>query len=262
MSCRHTHTQMYLMNKQWIPFKYQKSILPRKQYKKIWVPCFFIKSVLVLLLYMWRTDFVHVLYMQRVEVSYTFHLTVDSMVFKDDKSETEAKTNSAPHVCALFIGDRLIECKVHTHTFTVTQSPSLALSPSLLPSPSLSLYPSLPPFLSLKNCQKYVLKRFWVIFLKIPRIFSENFEKYFEKNRKLFQKFLKITSSENFRKYFSKFGKFWEIFLEVSRNITEIYENYIEKFKKKNSENFENYFITFRETFRKVPRNTTDIFKK
>ncbi len=50
--------------------------------------------------------------------------------------------------------------------------------------------------------------------------------------------------------------KFWEIFREVSRNITEISENYFEKFWKKIFENFENYRGKFWEIFYKIPPKT------
>ncbi len=43
----------------------------------------------------------------------------------------------------------------------------------------------------LENFEKCFLKKFWVKFLKMSRIFFENFAKYFKKSQKLFQKSLR-----------------------------------------------------------------------
>ncbi len=49
-------------------------------------------------------------------MSYTSHLRVNSGVFKDNESETEAKTNNEPRVCPLFIGNPLFVCKEHAQS--------------------------------------------------------------------------------------------------------------------------------------------------
>ncbi len=49
--------------------------------------------------------------MPRVDTSYTFHLRVDSGLFKDNESTTEAKTNSGPCVHPLLFESPLFACK-------------------------------------------------------------------------------------------------------------------------------------------------------
>ncbi len=52
----------------------------------------------------------------RMDVSYPYHLGVDSGVFKDSEFEIEAKTNSGPRVCPLFARfSLLLAYQVNTH---------------------------------------------------------------------------------------------------------------------------------------------------
>ncbi len=60
-----------------------------------------------------RADFVHVFYMQRVDTSYTYNLEIDSSIFKDVESKTEAKTNRQPRVHPLLVESPLFACKEH-----------------------------------------------------------------------------------------------------------------------------------------------------
>ncbi len=54
-----------------------------------------------------------ILSMPRVNVSYPYHFGVDSGVFKDDKSETEVRTNSRCQVRLLSVGSSLLACTEH-----------------------------------------------------------------------------------------------------------------------------------------------------
>ncbi len=111
------------------------------------------------------------------------------------------------------------------------------------------------------------VKEFWELLHKISRNIFENFENCIAKFRKPYQKI-----SEDFEKYFGHFGEiisenfnvennFGKILRNVlgsSRNITEIFKNCTEKFQKKIlkilriiAENVKNYFIKYREIFRK-----------
>ncbi len=51
--------------------------------------------------------------LRRVDSSYTYHLRVNSMGFKDDASKTEAKTEDGPRVHPLFVRSPLFTCKEH-----------------------------------------------------------------------------------------------------------------------------------------------------
>ncbi len=67
-----------------------------------------------------------------------------------------------------------------------------------------------------ENFEEYFLKKFWVIFSKISRIFSENY------------------------------GKIREIFWKVSRNIADILEKYFKNFESRLiAKNLKNRFIKF-----------------
>ncbi len=70
--------------------------------------------------------------MPRADSSYPHnYFMVDSWVFKDDESESEAKTNSGPRVCPLLVESSHFRCaehaqcpllahcvSIHTHTHT------------------------------------------------------------------------------------------------------------------------------------------------
>ncbi len=70
--------------------------------------------------------------MPRVDFGYPHNFIVDSWVFKDEESESEAKTNSGPRACPLLVESPhftcvehaqcplLAHCVTHTHTHTHT----------------------------------------------------------------------------------------------------------------------------------------------
>ncbi len=65
--------------------------------------------------------------MPRVDACCPYHAGVNSVVFKDDESETEAKTNSGPFVSAVRQKStlRMLSTRLHTHTHTHTHTPSV-----------------------------------------------------------------------------------------------------------------------------------------
>ncbi len=67
--------------------------------------------------------------MRRVDTGYHYNFRVNSKVFKDDKSKTEAKTNSGCRVCLLLVKSPPLACREHAqsplfahymHTYTLT----------------------------------------------------------------------------------------------------------------------------------------------
>ncbi len=51
--------------------------------------------------------------MPRVDSGYPHNFMIDSWVFEDDKSETDAKTNSRHRVCPLLVGSLLLAWRVN-----------------------------------------------------------------------------------------------------------------------------------------------------
>ncbi len=103
----------------------------------------------------------------------------------------------------------------------------------------------------------YITKNFWELcwkitkrFWKISRIIAENFDKYFIKSWKIFRKILRIAS-QNFQNHFKKFKVKFQSFGEI-----------LQIFSRSISENFKKYFGYFRKVFRKIPKNTLEIFDK
>ncbi len=57
-----------------------------------------------------------IIFMQRADTNYPYHLEVDSRVFKGDESEIEAKTYKESYVCLFFIRSLLFACKEHAQS--------------------------------------------------------------------------------------------------------------------------------------------------
>ncbi len=51
--------------------------------------------------------------MRRADVDYPHNFWANSKVFKDDESETEAKTHNEHRVCLLLVGGSFFACKKH-----------------------------------------------------------------------------------------------------------------------------------------------------
>ncbi len=101
--------------------------------------------------------------------------------------------------------------------------------------------------------------------LEILEIFFKNYQKLFQKILTIKLFWTKIISENS-----EKIEKRREIFWEASRNITEIFENYLKNFSKKVSVNFKGYYGEFQELFQenmfrnilKNFENYTRIFRK